>query len=442
MKPAFDVTYRRKKLQELLACIEKRIGQIESALEMDLGKPAFEARVSETGYIIRELRLFIRNISIWAKPKRLSASWLNFPSKNYILPVPYGKVLVFAPWNYPFQLSLSPAIAAFASGNSVVLKPSELAMETEKIIVKIISEVFSPEEISVETGGADKAKELLGRKWDYIFYTGGTAIGKEIYQKAAENLTPVTLELGGKNPCIVLADADLKLAAKRIVWGKFFNAGQTCIAPDFVLAEASVKDELLKELVFRIGKFYSENPESSRDFGRMIDEKKTQRLEELIRGAKIICGGVSDIEKRYFAPTVVDLEDETHRLMDEEIFGPILPVIAFDSEADLEKIISKNPDPLAFYVFSSDEKKAEKIMASYRFGGGCINDCIVHFATDNLPFGGVGNSGIGAYHGKFGFDTFSHRKSILVRGNWMDPDLRYPPYKSKLGLMEKILKWL
>lgn len=442
MKYAYDIGHRKKQLRKLHEVLKSRIGEVENALFQDLGKPAFEARISETAYVLSEIRLFLKHIEKWAAPEKVSASLLNFPSKDQIVKVPYGKVLVFAPWNYPFQLSLSPAIAAYAAGNAVVIKPSELSPFTARIIADLVASVFTEDEIQVVNGGADVASDLLSKTWDYIFFTGGTAIGKKVAEAAARNLTPTTLELGGKNPCLIDYNCNLELAARRIVWGKFFNAGQTCIAPDFVLLPSRIKSNFLELLKAAIIRSYGNDILSSTDYGRLINDHHAERLHGLLKGERIFFGGDYHREQKYLSPTLVDISSWDAALMQEEIFGPILPVIGYESEAERDRLLQGFSHSLAFYVFSEDTARADELVMRQPCGGACINDTVVHFANARLPFGGVGSSGYGAYHGKFGFDTFSHRKSILKRGNWLDPSLRYPPYSGKLKLISRILDWL
>jgi aldehyde dehydrogenase (NAD+) len=337
---------------------------------------------------------------------------------------------------------MCPLIAAIAAGNTIVLKPSELTFNTSQLITKIVEEVFHVKEVVVVHGGAEFTQSLLEKRWDYIFFTGSVFVGKIVAQAAAKNLTPYTLELGGKNPCIVDEGADLEIAAKRIVWGKFINAGQTCIAPDFILVQGKEKYnfvELLKKEIIRV---YGENPEESKDFSRIINSKNWHRLKEMIDHTKVLYGGTTNEYEKYISPTLLDEPSLNSVVMKDEIFGPILPIISYHDEKDLENIISKNEKPLALYVFTNDKKFAEKMITKFSFGGGCVNDCMVHFSNHRLPFGGVGHSGIGAYHGKLGFDSFSHHKAIVKKPNWGDNPIRYAPYKNKLNFIKKVLSWL
>ena len=437
-----DINFRKQTLVKLLISVQKHEEEIIKALYNDFKKPAFEAVVSETAYIVSELNHTIKNINKWAKPNMVLPSLLNFPSTDYIYKEPYGKVLIIAPWNYPYQLALCPLIAAVAAGNQVVVKPSELTPNTSSIVAKIISETFDENHVKCVEGGVEITQELLAQRWDYIFFTGSVAVGKIVAKAAAENLTPVTLELGGKNPCIIDATANLKLAAKRIVWGKFLNAGQTCIAPDYLLVSNKIKSAFIELIKKEIIGAYGENPETSPDFPRIINQKNWNRLTEMLKGESILAGGKSNIQDYYLAPTLLDEPSLDSLVMKDEIFGPILPVLSFENEADLVSIISRYEKPLSLYIFSNDNPFAKKIIQNYSFGGGCINDTVVYFSNKRLPFGGVGHSGIGAYHGKLSFSTFTHYKAIVKRANWLDIPTRYAPYKGKLKSVKKLFKWL
>ena len=437
-----DINFRKQTLAKLLISVQKHEEEIIKALYDDFKKPAFEAVVSETAYIVSELNHTIKNINKWAKPNMVLPSLLNFPSTDYIYKEPYGKVLIIAPWNYPYQLALCPLIAAVAAGNQVVVKPSELTPNTSSIVAKIISETFDENHVKCVEGGVEITQELLAQRWDYIFFTGSVAVGKIVAKAAAENLTPVTLELGGKNPCIIDATANLKLAAKRIVWGKFLNAGQTCIAPDYLLVSNKIKSAFIELIKKEIIDAYGENPENSPDFPRIINQKNWSRLTGMLKGESILAGGKSNIQDYYLAPTLLDEPSLDSLVMKDEIFGPILPVLSFENEADLVSIISRYEKPLSLYIFSNDNPFAKKIIQNYSFGGGCINDTVVYFSNKRLPFGGVGHSGIGAYHGKLSFSTFTHYKAIVKRANWLDIPTRYAPYKGKLKSVKKLFKWL
>jgi aldehyde dehydrogenase (NAD+) len=437
-----DINYRKETLKKLLHTILKNENEIIEALYDDFRKPAFESVLTETSYVISELKATIKNIHRWARPKKIFPSILNFPSTDYIYSEPYGKVLIIAPWNYPFQLALCPLISAVAAGNQVVLKPSELTPNTSKVIAGIIAEVFDKNHVEVIEGGIEAVQKLLAQRWDYIFFTGSPTVGKIVAKAAAENLTPVTLELGGKNPCIIDTTANVKLAAKRIVWGKFINAGQTCIAPDYILIQKDMKNNFINYLKEEITNAYGENPEISPDFARIINTKNWQRLASMIDPEKVVFGGQTDEENCYIAPTLIDEPAIDSPIMQEEIFGPILPILTYEKEEELNTIISKYEKPLALYVFSENSIFAKRIIQNFSFGGGCINDTVVHFSNKRLPFGGVGYSGIGAYHGKLSFDTFSNKKGIVKKANWLDLSMRYAPYKGKLKSIKKLLKWL
>ena len=437
-----DIGYRKEILTRLLNAVIVNENEIVSALKADFNKPEFETVVTETSYVISDLKYTIKNISNWAKPERVFPFILNIPSSDTIYKEPYGKVLVIAPWNYPFQLALCPVIAAVAAGNQVVLKPSELTPNTAAIIQKIIAGIFPINHVEVIQGDAEVATQLLAQRWDYIFFTGSVAVGKIVAKAAAANLTPVTLELGGKNPCIIDETANLQLAAKRIVWGKFINAGQTCIAPDYILVHQKSKNKFIEFLKAEITTAYGENPEISPDFARIINTKNWTRLVEMIDETKIIFGGKYNNETNYLAPTLIEENNLESLIMKDEIFGPLLPILTYTDESEIEAIITKYEKPLGFYIFSERKKFCYAIIAKYSFGGGCINDTMIHFSNKKLPFGGVGHSGIGAYHGKLSFDIFSHHKGVVKKATWIDLPLRYAPYKGKLASVKKILNWL
>lgn len=437
----YDIDFRKKTLIKLLDVVTRREDDIIQALRDDFRKPAFESVLTETSLVISELKDSIRKIRRRARPKMVFPNLLNFPSTDFIYPEPFGKVLVIAPWNYPFLLAMSPLIAAVSAGNSVVLKPSELASNTASMLELIVAEVFDPTHVEVFQGGPEVSARLLKQRWDYIFFTGSVSVGKLVAKAAAENLTPLTLELGGKNPCIVDATANLKLAAKRIVWGKLLNAGQTCIAPDYILAHRSVKERLIDCLKAEITIAYGENPKLSPDFPRIIDERNFTRLTNMIDQTKVVFGGDSDRRELYVSPTIIDSPAPESVLMADEIFGPILPVLGFDTIQDVAKAISKYEKPLSLYVFSGNRTFVKNVIRDFSFGGGCVNDTVIYFANKRLPFGGVGQSGFGRYHGRFGFETFSHFKPVTKKATWLDIKLRYAPYAKKLQLVRQIMKW-
>lgn len=437
-----NIAYRKEMLIKLLNNVLLHENEIIDALYQDFKKPAFEAVLTETSYVVSELKDTIKNIKKWSKPKAVLPSILNFPSRDFIYKEPYGKVLIIAPWNYPYQLAMCPLISAIAAGNQLVLKPSELTPKTSEVLAKIIALTFRPEHVSVVQGGVDVSKELLAQRWDYIFFTGSVPVGKIVAAAAAVHLTPVTLELGGKNPCIVDETANLKLAAKRIVWGKFINAGQTCIAPDYILVQKDMKEQFIKHLKEEITAAYGLTPKTSPDYSRIINLKNWSRLTELIEPDKVIFGGQTDESDCYIAPTLIAESNLDSLIMKDEIFGPLLPILTYASNADLHTIISRYEKPLSMYIFTENKTFASQMIANYSFGGGCINDTVVHFSNKRLPFGGVGHSGIGAYHGSLSFDVFSHSKGIVKKANWLDLPMRYAPYGDKLKTIRKFLKWL
>lgn len=442
MSYKLNVGSRKESLIKLLDVIIKHENKIIQALHEDFKKPPFESVLTETSYVISELKDTIKNIKRWSKPRRVWPSLLNFPSTDYIYKEPYGKVLIIAPWNYPFQLALCPLISAVAAGNQVVLKPSELTPKTSAIIAEIIEKTFQHNHVKVIEGGVEISQKLLAQRWDYIFFTGSVPVGKIVAKTAAENLTPVTLELGGKNPCIIDETANLKIAAKRIVWGKFLNAGQTCIAPDYILIQEDMKSHFVDYLKKEITVAYGENPKLSPDFPRIVNEKNWHRLVSKIEPQKVIFGGETDVEDCYISPTLIEEDSLNSLLMEDEIFGPILPILTYKDETEISTVISKYEKPLALYVFTDDRKFAKKIIKNHSFGGGCINETVMHFSNKRLPFGGVGHSGIGAYHGQLSFDIFTHHKGIMKKATWLDLPMRYAPYTNKLASIKKLLSWL
>ncbi|WP_421151238.1 aldehyde dehydrogenase [Seonamhaeicola sp. NFXS20] len=437
-----DVNYRLKLLNALKIEILSKEQDIYFALKKDFYKSEFESFISEFGLVISELNLAIKNLKKWTKPQRVKSSLLTFPSKDFIYKEPYGNILIIAPWNYPFLLAIEPLIMAIAAGNTVVLKPSELTQNTSQVISEIIKNVFPIEVATSIQGGVELATELLAQKWSYIFFTGSVPVGKIVAKAAAKHLTPVTLELGGKSPCIIDDTTNLKLTARRLVWGKFLNGGQTCIAADYIIVQNNVKEALIENIKNEIIRFYGDNPKNSSDFPRIINKKHTERLAKTLEGVKVIFGGQIDVDNCYISPTLVDEPNLNSALMSDEIFGPILPILSYELEKDIERIIWNYEKPLALYVFSKNTFFIEKIINKFEFGGGAINDLLIHFGNQRLPFGGVGTSGMGAYHGKHGFNTFSHDKAIIKRGNWLDPNIRYAPYSNKnLNIIKKMFKW-
>lgn len=434
------ISTRKQLLKALRSTIINREGVILKAIHKDLKKPAFEALATELNIVIGEINNTLKHIDKWTQPKRVASSILNFPSTSKIYQEPYGRVLIISPWNYPFALTIMPLIGAIAAGNTVVLKPSEMSPNTTSIITEIIQDIFDQDYVAVVIGDKQTAQSLLEFRWDYIFFTGSTQVGKYVYKKAAEHLTPVTLELGGKSPCIVDSTAKFKHLAKRIVWGKFLNAGQSCIAPDYLLVHYKVKDQLVHALKEEITKAFPKLGKSTSDYTDIINPDHKERLLTLLNGQEVLFGG--KVDGQFFVPTLVDEPHIDSPLMQQEIFGPILPIIGFQSFEQVHQIISRFEKPLALYVFSSDKIFTDRVLQSFSFGGGVINDTMIHYANKNLPFGGVGHSGMGAYHGAYTFKTFSHQKAIVRRSTWLDISLRYPPYKGKskwLKFFQKIV---
>ena len=433
--------FRIMQLQKLKASVQKYEIEIFEALYKDLHKSKEECWITENGFFLSEIGVAIKKLSSWMKPEKVGTNLLNIPSSSFIMPEPLGVVLIISPWNYPFQLLLTPLIGAIAAGNCVVLKPSELAPATAAIIKIIIEETFEPAYIFYAEGdGATVVPELMNNFiFDHVFYTGSTAVGKSVYELAAKNLVPVTLELGGKSPCIVEADADIKTAAKRIAMPKFSNAGQMCVAPDYLLVHQSVKDELVSELKKVIHNFFGDDAQKSDYYGRIINEKQFVRLEKYLSNGKLLTGGRTDKANLFIEPTLLEINDVNDAVMQEEVFGPILPIIAFTEMEEALSIIKKNKNPLAMYVFTSSAEKEKQWLNAVPFGGGCINNATLHLTNQKLPFGGRGASGMGNYHGKFSFDTFSHKKAIMKTPTWFDLALKYPPYTGKLNLFKKAI---
>ena len=436
-----DLDYRLSLLRALKVEILANEQAVIGALNKDFKKSEFEGYLSEFGIVISELNFAIKNLKRWAKPKRIKSSLLTFPSKDYLYPEPFGTALIIAPWNYPFLLAMEPLIMAIAAGNTVVIKPSELTENTSKLITRIIKNVFPKTIATSIQGGVEISTELLAQKWDYIFFTGSTHVGKIVAQAAAKHLTPVVLELGGKSPCIIDDSVNLKLVARRLVWGKLLNGGQTCIAPDYVIAKSNIKEDLIAVLKTEINKQYGENPENSLDFPRIVNKNNTKRLETLLQDSNIVFGGKINVNECYISPTLVDQPSLNSQIMQEEIFGPILPILTYNTEEDIEHIIWNLEKPLSLYVFSNKTSFIKSTIKKYSFGGGVINDLLIHFGNHRLPFGGVGASGMGKYHGKHGFNAFSNTKPIVKRGNWFDPSFRYAPYKGKMSLLKLVFKY-
>ena len=415
-------------LQKLKQILQSHEEEIYQALYEDLGKSQAESYMCELGMVYSELNYMLKHIKKFAKKKTVSTPLAQAVSHSYVKPSPKGTVLVMSPWNYPFMLTLEPAIDAIAAGNTVIMKPSAYAPSTGKLIGTIVAEAFPTGLAAVIQGGREENQQLLHQPFDHIFFTGSQAVGKEVMRCAAENLTPVTLELGGKSPCIVEKTADISVAARRIVFGKYLNCGQTCVAPDYICCDREIEPQLKAAIVKEIKRQFTGEPLRNPAYGKIINQKHYDRLTALLNQSEIFYGGRSDLEKLKIEPTVISPCDWEDKVMEEELFGPILPIIPYDDIEDVLCRIQARPHPLALYLFSKDKKLIERVMAECSFGGGCVNDTIIHLATSNMGFGGVGSSGMGAYHGKVGFDTFSHDKSIVDKKTWLDLPMRYQPY--------------
>lgn len=435
-------SFRIEKLKALKASIRRHEKDIFDALYSDMRKPAFETYASEIGFLYEEINFAIKHVRSWMKPQRVRTPILHFPSTSYILREPLGVVLIIGAWNYPVQLILNPLIAAIAAGNCAVIKPSELAPAGSAMIETIIGECFSPEHvIAIQGEGHVVIPVMMSNfRFDHILYTGGVAVAKKIAVEAAKELIPVTLELGGKSPCIIDEGCDLEVAARRAVWGKYFNAGQTCISPDYVLVHQNVKKKFVEIVLKSLREAYGSEPSYGIDMARIIDQRHFARLEKLLAGATVLFGGKSEQDKLFIQPTLVEIKDLKHPLMSEEIFGPIMPVIEYESIDHAIAIVRRLPSPLSLYVFTKNKSHEQRIISEIQFGNGAINNTLVHYANPNLPFGGIEYSGHGAYHGKFGFDTFSHRKSITKSGTWPDIPIKYPPYQGKLKWIRMFLR--
>lgn len=428
-----SLKFRKKQLKQLSKSIKNYENDLLEAFQKDLGKNKVEAYATEIGFTLKNIKLARKELKNWAKTKQVNTPLFMFPTKSYIMKEPYGTVLIIGPFNYPFQLLIEPLIGAIAAGNTIILKPSEFTPNVSDVIQQIISDAFDPEYINIIQGNADTTQSLLHLPFDYIFFTGSEQVGRIVYSAASKNLTPVTLELGGKSPAIIDESANIKVASERICFGKFTNAGQTCVAPDYLLVNRKVKDELISALKKTITEFYGTNIQDSPDFGRIVNKKHYHRLNELlnIHHPEITFGGQTDIDENFIAPTILDGTTFDSKIMENEIFGPILPIIAYDDFDEAIDLIRTKPKPLSLYLFSEDENSSERILNELSFGGGAINDTLMHLANPNLPFGGVGASGIGKYHGKYSFDTFSHDKSYIFKSTRLESSLLFPPYKGK-----------
>lgn len=436
-----DLSFRIAQLALLRKILDDNEDAICEALKLDMNKPKFEAYVGEIAMVTNEIDYAIRHLKSWGKPKRVMTPLVHFPAKSYIYSEPLGVALIIGTWNYPIQLILSPLVGAMAAGNCSILKPSRLAPHTSDLVARIMTENFAPGLIAVVQGGSEAVNSLLENQLDHIFFTGGTSVGRIIAEAAARKLTPVTLELGGKSPCLVDREVHLDYAARRITWGKFFNAGQTCVAPDYLMVHTSRKKELLERIRGYIGEFYGEDPHKSPDYARIINDKHFDRLSGLLEEGDILIGGKTNSADKYIAPTVIDNVSWDHKIMEEEIFGPLLPVIEYEDLAQAISTINQRPKPLSFYFFSTNKGTQERVLRETTSGGCTINDTIVHLSTNTLPFGGVGDSGMGKYHGQASFDVFSNKKSVLYRSFLLDLKLRYAPYGNKLPWIKKLLRY-
>lgn len=434
--------FRKQQLKALKQALLRHEQEIYDALYADLGKSKEESYLTELGLVLAEISHMLKNLSGWMKPEKVSASAVNFPSNGTLYRDPLGVVLIVGPWNYPLQLIMMGVTGAIAAGNCAVIKPSELAPACATVIEKIIRAAFSPEYITVIQGDGKQVIPYImtGFRFDHVCFTGSVAVGKAVYELAAKQLVPVTLELGGKSPAVVEQDADIPVAARRLVFGKFTNAGQTCIAPDYVLVHSTVKEDLVKEMKKAVEAFYGEDSSHSYDYGKIINEKRFDVLVSYLEQGRILFGGAYNRDKRWIAPTLMDQVLPDAPLMTEEIFGPLLPVLSFNSMQEALEVINRHPDPLAFYVFTKSSRKEKAWISAVPFGGGCVNNTLGHFANPHMPFGGVGNSGMGSYHGKFSFDTFSRLKPVLKSPAWIDPSVKYPSFKGKLKLLKMIIR--
>ena len=431
------VSFRLQMLRKLRNAIDRCEAAIEEALSADLGKSGYESFMCETGLVRGEISYMLRHTARLAKERTVHTPLAQFAARSYQKPSPYGVTLIMSPWNYPLLLTLDPLADAIAAGNTAVVKPSAYAPASSALIAKILGECFPPEYVAVVTGGRQENAALLEEKFDFVFFTGSQNVGREVLRRTAEHLTPAVLELGGKSPCIVDETAKLSLAARRIVFGKYLNCGQTCVAPDYILCHSGVKDRLVEALCKEVRRQYGEQPLENPDYGRIVNEKHFQRLLGLIDQDKVAAGGQSYLPTLQIAPTILDSVTHDYPVMQEEIFGPILPILTYDRFEDLYGLLADKPKPLALYLFSENRPRIREAMSRFRFGGGCVNDVVIHLATSEMGFGGVGESGMGAYHGRKGFETFSHTKSIVDKKTWMDLPMRYQPYQK--GLYGKLL---
>ncbi|NPA36642.1 MAG: aldehyde dehydrogenase [Chlorobi bacterium] len=435
-----DIKFRKEQLRKFLQVLKANEEKMYDAIYADFRKSSYETYETELAILYAEIKHSVKKVRSWSRPKRVAANLANLPGSSFIMPEPLGTSLVIGAWNYPFLLSMQPVVSAIAAGNTVIMKPSELAMNTSNVMAKMINDNFDSHFFHVIEGGVEETTALLMEPFDKIFYTGNPNVGKIIMRAASEHLTPVTLELGGKSPAIITKGANLKMTATRIVWGKFLNGGQTCVAPDYLLVEKGMKEPLIDAIKKRIKKVHGDDPQQSEAFVRIINPRHFKRLTALLDEKKIIVGGETDEKDLYIAPTLMDNVTWDDDVMQEEIFGPILPVLEYENIEDAIAQIKERPKPLALYLFTNSKSIEKKVFREVSFGGGALNDTIMHLANPNLPFGGVGNSGMGNYHGKFGFDTFSHKKAILKKATWFEPWVKYPPFtEGKLKILKKLL---
>lgn len=437
-----DIKFRKKYLKALKKSIKKHESDILDALKSDLGKNKVEAYATEIGFVKKELSYIIKELKNWAKTKSVTTPMIQFPAKSFIKYEPYGTVLIIGPFNYPFQLVMSPLIGALAAGNCAVVKPSEMTPQTSMVVQEILEEVFPENYVKVIQGEKEVTSQLLDERFDYIFFTGSTKVGQIVYEKASKYLTPVTLELGGKSPAIIDDTANLKVAAERVAFGKFMNAGQTCVAPDYVLIDNKVKMKFVKALQSTIQEFYGTQTEQSEDFGRIVNDNHFNRLVNIIEDSRqqVIYGGESNADELFVAPTIILDPKLSDSVMQQEIFGPILPIIGYDTFNEVYDIVEQYEKPLALYLFTEDSDQITAVFNRLSFGGGCVNDTILHLANPNLPFGGVGHSGIGSYHGKYSFELFSHEKSYITKSTKLESGLLFPPYKGKFKYVKQLFK--
>ncbi|HFK1547399.1 aldehyde dehydrogenase [Bacillus albus] len=435
-----SIEVRKNNLKKLYEGIQRFEEEIFQALKLDLNKSVHESFTTEVGYVLKEISFQLKHISSWSKPKRVRTALTHFGSKGKVVPEPYGVTLIIAPWNYPFQLAIAPLVGALAAGNTIVLKPSELTPNVSKVLTRMLGELFQEELVAVVEGGVEESTALLKEPFDYIFFTGSVGVGKVVMEAAAKQLTPLTLELGGKSPCIVHKDAKIDVTARRIVWGKFLNAGQTCVAPDYMYVHTSVKKQLIEAMRHEIEEQYGKEPLHNDNYVRIVSERHFERLCTFLKDGKTVIGGNYKKETLHIEPTVLTNVTWKSTVMEDEIFGPILPIIEYDNIEDVIDTIQQHPKPLALYVFSEDKEVQRQVTSNISYGGGCINDVVYHLATPYLPFGGVGSSGLGSYHGEESFRTFSHYKSILAQSTAFDMKIRYSSTKSALKFIRKLLK--